>query len=61
VKIIAEGDDKWIVEMSKDEMSNLRGYYSSYSIGDNKKTKINTEYPISDIYNHLRDVEKTKR
>jgi heme-degrading monooxygenase HmoA len=57
MKIIGEKADGFILEASKNEISNLKGFYSSYSSEDKNKTAVGEEIEIKSIYSRYRAFE----
>ena len=60
MKIIGETENGFILEASKDEVANLKGFYSDYNLSKNNKeleSKIGGIIEIEPIYNRYRAFE----
>lgn len=66
MKIIGETTDGFIFEATRDEMANLVGYHSNYSLQAESATdkpylKIGTEIAITAMFRQLYDLEHNKK
>jgi hypothetical protein len=52
MKIMAKGQNHYVVQMTKNEMANLLGYYSTHD-SDNKEPREGDEINIHGMYQHL--------
>lgn len=60
MKIIGETSDGYILTASKDEISNLIGYYSAYSNKYENKVFIGSVINVADMYKKLYDLDRNK-
>lgn len=59
MKIIGESQSGFILQASKEEVSNIAGHYSNYSEGF--RANVGVEIPIAEMYHNLRALANSKR
>lgn len=59
MKIIGETKEGFILEASKDEVANLKGFYSDYQLkGDNNISKLGEKIEVEKIYSKYKAFER---